>query len=225
MWAKWLANKYYGQPAARNYWNGCSTGGRQGWALAEKWGSDFDGFVVGAPANFWQEFRLEDDFPAIINRDLVVGAGDTSITQGQLTAATNAAIAACDVMGTDTVADGVIDDPRACNWSAVNNICGAPGAPASPNCVDALQASVIDLMWDGPRNRFGRKLWHAVDRGVGAGGSLAVGAAAIPGVVGGSTSQVLAYNHRDMNFSVNNLYSSRALAAANPLGELKSYGL
>src|SRR5262245_49494867 len=30
LWALALAKQYYGQPATRNYWNGCSTGGRQG---------------------------------------------------------------------------------------------------------------------------------------------------------------------------------------------------
>ena len=29
-WALRLANTYYQKPAARNYWDGCSTGGAQG---------------------------------------------------------------------------------------------------------------------------------------------------------------------------------------------------
>ena len=135
-WALALAKYYYGQPPSRNYWNGCSTGGRQGLQLAETWGYDFDGILAGAPATFHDEFRLEDTWPSIVNRDLVVGAGHPSITSGQIAAATTSAISACDVMGTDAVADGVIDDPRACSWSAANNICGAPSAPASPNCLE-----------------------------------------------------------------------------------------
>ena len=58
VWAKWLADKYYGQPALRNYWNGCSTGGRQGLGLAEEFGYDFDGIFAGAPATWYEEFWL-----------------------------------------------------------------------------------------------------------------------------------------------------------------------
>ena len=48
-WALRLANTYYGTPATRNYWDGCSTGGRQGLVLATQYGDDFDGFLIGAP--------------------------------------------------------------------------------------------------------------------------------------------------------------------------------
>ena len=49
-WALDIANLYYGRPAERNYWNGCSTGGRQGFEMAQKYGDLFDGLLVGAPA-------------------------------------------------------------------------------------------------------------------------------------------------------------------------------
>src|SRR5262249_22958378 len=48
-WAKILAKTYYGTAAARNYWDGCSTGGRQGFALAQRFPEEIDGWLVGAP--------------------------------------------------------------------------------------------------------------------------------------------------------------------------------
>jgi hypothetical protein len=63
VWALKLARIYYGQSAKRNYWNGCSTGGRQDLDLAEKHGEDFDGFVVGAPATYLSEFALAKAWP------------------------------------------------------------------------------------------------------------------------------------------------------------------
>jgi hypothetical protein len=209
-WSKALASNYYGMAATRNYWNGCSTGGRQGLALAQNYGDQCDGFVVGAPAFFHDQFRLSDSWPGLVNQDYLVNQGLPPITTALYNATSASAIAACDVQGTDTVADGIIDDPRACTWSASNNICGAPGAPAAPNCVTAQQAAVIDKMWDGPRNRFGKLIWYPFDRS----SPIGVGITPVPS----STGQVMAWDHADLNFGVNNLYSSRAFAAANRNG-------
>jgi hypothetical protein len=71
-------------------------------------------------------------------------------------------VAACD--GADGVVDGVIDEPRACTFSAKANICGAPGAPAA-NCLSGAEAEAIDRIWDGPRNPAGQRIWFGLDRG------------------------------------------------------------
>ena len=47
--AKTLARAYYGAQAARAYFDGCSSGGRQGLIAAQRFPDDFDGIVVGAP--------------------------------------------------------------------------------------------------------------------------------------------------------------------------------
>jgi Tannase and feruloyl esterase len=208
IWGRWLADKYYGQVPLRNYWNGCSTGGRQAFQLAESFGYDFDGILAGAPAINWQAMQIAAFWGInLINRDNVAGVGDTLYTAAQYNAATASAIAACDVLGTDTVTDGVVDDPRLCTFSATNNICGNAGAPASPNCLDAIQAAAIDKVWDGPRNHDGRRIWHP---------TLRVNTP----VAGGSFyNEDIAWDHRDLTFSGQNVYSTRALAAANPLGE------
>jgi hypothetical protein len=71
-------------------------------------------------------------------------------------------VAACD--GADGVVDGVIDEPRSCKFSAKANVCGTSTAPAA-NCLTAAEADAIDLIWDGPRNADGRKIWFGLDRG------------------------------------------------------------
>ena len=176
VWALWLANKYYGMPAQRNYWSGCSTGGRQGLALAEMFGYDFDGIYAGAPAAYNTEFLLATGWPAIVNREDVVAAGDTALTLGQYNLANAHAIAACDVEGTDVVADGVIDDPRQCPYTASGDatLLSAPAGTctAGANCVDVIQAAAIDKIWDGPRNHYGRRLWHPWQKGTPGGGGL-----------------------------------------------------
>ncbi|MBO0751212.1 MAG: tannase/feruloyl esterase family alpha/beta hydrolase, partial [Bradyrhizobiaceae bacterium] len=207
-WAKALAATYYQMKPLRNYWNGCSTGGRQGLALAELYGEEFDGFVIGAPAVYHEAFRLSDLWPELVVRDLLTAKGKT-LSPAQISAVSASAVAACDVQGYDTVADGIIDDPRACTFSATANICGRAGAPAAPNCLDADQAEAVDRVWDGPRNAFGKRIWHPIDRGV----TLWTVASSL-----GSAPQVVAYDHRDINFSTANVFLNRQTmaAAGNP---------
>ena len=49
--AKAVIGAFYARPIARAYWNGCSTGGRQGLKEAQAFPGDFDGISAGAPAN------------------------------------------------------------------------------------------------------------------------------------------------------------------------------
>jgi hypothetical protein len=156
--SKALAAKYYAMRPAYNYWNGCSTGGRQGYLLAQELGWELDGILANAPAMYWTRFQTAQMWGQIAMKDLAGGP----IAAAKLNQATASAVAACDAA--DGVADGVIDEPRACTFSAKANICGAPTAPAA-NCLDAAEAEAIDRIWDGPRNASGKRVWFGLDRG------------------------------------------------------------
>jgi feruloyl esterase len=47
--SKTLVSRYYGKAPQYSYWEGCSTGGRQGMMETQRFPDDFDGIVVGAP--------------------------------------------------------------------------------------------------------------------------------------------------------------------------------
>ena len=49
--AKAIIGTYYSKGPKYSYYNGCSTGGRQGLVEAARYPEDFDGIVAGAPAN------------------------------------------------------------------------------------------------------------------------------------------------------------------------------
>jgi pimeloyl-ACP methyl ester carboxylesterase len=161
-WALRLTKEYYGQRASRNYWDGCSTGGRQGLALALRHAEDFDGFLVGAPANFHTRLQVATVWPSWINKDV---AGNT-LTNAQMQAANASAVAACDA--DDGVTDGLVRDPRTCTFDATSNICGQPGAPATPACLTPQQADAVNLIWDGPRNDHGKRIWFPFGKGANA---------------------------------------------------------
>jgi hypothetical protein len=159
-WALSLAKTYYGQAHTRNYWNGCSTGGRQGLSLALNHGKDFDGFLVGAPANYNTRLQVMTLWPWWVNKDIAGG----TVTSAKMAAANTSAIAACDAQ--DGVIDGVLGDPRKCTFDASNNICGRPGAPAA--CLTPDEARAINMMWDGARNDQGTRIWFPFERGANA---------------------------------------------------------
>jgi hypothetical protein len=170
LFSKKIARSYYGKKPRYDYWNGCSTGGRQGYLLAQELGGELDGILANAPAMFWTRFQTAQMWGQIVMKDLV-GA---PIATEKLSQATASAVAACD--GADGVVDGVIDDPRTCKFSAKANICGTETAPATA-CLTPPEAEAIDRIWDGPRNAKGNKIWFGLDRGTQLGGFFSLNGA------------------------------------------------
>src|SRR6516165_9851637 len=159
LWSKKAANLYYGMAPDYNYWNGCSTGGHQGYALAQTLAGELDGILANAPAMYWTRFQTAQMWGQIAMFDIA----QEVIPGGKLAAVQNAAIAACDK--NDGVQDGIIDDPRTCTFNAKANVCGTAGATAAPNCLTLTVANAVNVMWDGPRNDSGKRIWFPIDRG------------------------------------------------------------
>ena len=72
----------------------------------------------------------------------------------------NAAVSACD--GLDGVVDGVLRDPRACNFSATSLVCNST---KTTDCLTQAEAAAIDKIWDGARDINGSLLWYGMTRG------------------------------------------------------------
>jgi feruloyl esterase len=123
--AKDVIRAFYGSGPRLSYWNGCSTGGRQGLKMAQMFPGDYDGIVAGAPANrtaiaLWIAHALKD--PA------------SSIPPSQFPLIHQAALNACDAR--DGLKDGLIDDPTTCSFDPAVLLCKG-GAGAS--CLTASQ--------------------------------------------------------------------------------------
>src|SRR5437899_2702542 len=188
-WALALTKVYYGTAATRNYWDGCSTGGREGLSMALNFGEDFDGFLTGAPANFHTRLQVATVWPFWVQKELT---GTATLTQAKMNAANASAVAACDAL--DGVTDGILGDPRACTYDAKNNICGQPGARAT-NCLTPQEAEAVNRIWDGPRNDHRQRIWFPFGRGANA------GVTSQPPFGGpGRSLGIFWWSHRDLNF-------------------------
>ncbi len=98
---------FYGAAPRRAYFNGCSTGGRQGLMEAQRYPADYDGIVSGAPAINWTKLHPEQLWGS-----LVMLEARNFLPMCKFSAATAAAVSACDEI--DGVKDAVIDDPARC---------------------------------------------------------------------------------------------------------------
>jgi feruloyl esterase len=148
--AKALIQALYGSAPKLSYWNGCSTGGRQGLKEAQMFPNDFDGIIAGAPANrtaisLWiAEAVLKD--PA------------SYIPPGKYPVIHQAALAACDAA--DGLKDGLIDDPRKCRFDpAVLECNGADG----PSCLTHAQVTAAKKIYSPAVNpRTGAQLFSSL---------------------------------------------------------------
>lgn len=141
---KALTASRYGMPPARSYWNGCSTGGRQGLKVAQRFADDYDAIVAGAPASNWSPLMA---FAVLTHRDLT---GPNGLAVDKLPLLKEAAIAACDAQ--DGVSDRVIGRPAACTFDAASLQCG-PGETGA--CLNATEVAAAKRLYAGVVNKAG----------------------------------------------------------------------
>lgn len=141
--SKSLVNQYYGSGPTRSYFTGCSGGGQQAISEAQRYPDDYDGIVAGAPSNYFTHLDAGQIFRAQTNLGSTAGFVD----KAQLTMLNAAVLAACD--GIDGVVDGIISDPRRCNFDPTALLC--TGA-ASDSCLTAAQVATVKTLYAGPKN-------------------------------------------------------------------------
>jgi tannase/feruloyl esterase len=108
--AKAIIAAYYGSAPKYSYWNGCSTGGRQGLAEVQRYPNDFDGVIAGAQAN--PRTHLNAWHLSMVNAALKDPAA--FIPREKYPAIHRAVLNACDAL--DGVKDGLISDPTRCHF-------------------------------------------------------------------------------------------------------------
>lgn len=162
LWTKAIVRSYYGQPAKRTYWCGCSQGGREGYIAMQVVPQEYDGILAGAGALYWMRFQMAQAWSGVVIKDTLRARGK-DLTGNEIARTVNQEIAACDAA--DGVKDGVIGDPRTCHWSASAVICGTDGAPPAGQCLDADQAAAFDLIRRGPHNSRGERIWFPWEPG------------------------------------------------------------
>jgi len=139
--AKDITKDYYGKPVSYSYWNSCSNGGRQGLIEAQRFPEDFDGIVANAP---WLD-QTGFTIGAMWNQKAL---SDAPVSGEKMVLVADRVMAKCDVI--DGLKDGLIDDPRKCDFNPASDVPTCSAGTDESDCLTAAQAAAIAKVYGGP---------------------------------------------------------------------------
>ncbi|MET0278499.1 MAG: tannase/feruloyl esterase family alpha/beta hydrolase, partial [Pseudorhodoplanes sp.] len=148
--AKKLAETFYASAPKFSYWDGCSTGGRQGVMSAQRYPNDFNGIVATAPTLRWTDIMIKG-----LWNQKALDAG--KLTPAKMRTVFKAVTAKCDAV--DGSADGLVDDPRQCKFDPATDIKRCDAGADSDDCLTGAQSQAVQMIYDGPTDSKGNKLF------------------------------------------------------------------
>ena len=154
---KAVIRAFYGSAPQYSYWNGCSTGGRQGLMEAQRYPADYDGIIAGAPVNarvhqmIWELWIAQ-----AVHKD------DASyIPPAKYKTINDAALAKCDA--DDGAKDGLLTSPDRCRFDPATLRCKAGDAVS---CLAAPQVAAAKQIYTPAMNpRTGKEIFPALQPG------------------------------------------------------------
>jgi len=158
--AKQIIAQHYAKPPDRSYFAGCSTGGREGMLMVQRYPTYFDGVVVGAPAMRTDMSGIGDEWVATaLNQVAPKDASGKPIAKQALSDADKKTVIdgflnACDA--SDGVKDGMVFDTRNCRFDPKTLVCSGP---KKDGCLSKEQAAALEKGFAGPKDSKGRQVY------------------------------------------------------------------
>jgi feruloyl esterase len=155
--SKLIIRAHQGALPQHSYFTGCSTGGAQGLMSAQRYPEDYNGIVAGNPGND----RVGRLASYIWAWTAAHQTPESLIPPEKLQKVTDAVVSACDNL--DGVKDGVIDDPRRCNFDPGTLLCKGED---TASCLTSRQLEALRKIYNGPHNaRQVRQIFPGVPKG------------------------------------------------------------
>ncbi|KAJ5112429.1 hypothetical protein N7532_000474 [Penicillium argentinense] len=144
--ARTITSLFYDRSPRKSYYNGCSTGGAQGFALAQYHPHLFDGIYAGSPGNWYSHLMLSFLWNGRHTK------GDAFLDQAILNDTTRKVLDACDEL--DGVRDGLIENPLRCRFDVNTLVCSSQTAASKQNqaCLSPKQLEALKAFYAGPQN-------------------------------------------------------------------------
>jgi feruloyl esterase len=168
--AKQLIAQYYGKPAAYSFFAGCSTGGREGMILSQRYPTVFNGIISGDPAmrtglsnlaiGEWMPVAFNQIAPKDTNGKPII---EQAITDKDRKLIATALLKQCDAI--DGVADGLISDPLGCNFDPAVLTCKNDD---NDSCLSETKVAAIKKAMGGPKTSEGTQVYpgYLYDTGI-----------------------------------------------------------
>ena len=150
------------------YWNGCSTGGRQGLTEAQRYPPDYNGIVAGAPANNRTHiYAWSISVAQAAHKDEASYIPPTKFAMIH-----ESVLEACDAL--DGLKDGLIGDPTRCHFDPKSLTCKGED---NPSCLTPAQVETQKNLLFGKEsaNRAGNLSWARAGKRNGMGNSCGSG--------------------------------------------------
>lgn len=153
--AKDIIAAHYGTRSRYSYWNGCSTGGRQGLMEAQRFPNDFDGYIVGAPVYNYTGQQMTA--PAML-RPLYTRIPPQSAADGPVVSAAKrnmvhsviynglGSFPGCDAL--DGLIDGQLRNPLKCDFDPALHI-PTCSETSGPSCLTPAELAALQEIYAG----------------------------------------------------------------------------
>ncbi|MFZ0428942.1 MAG: tannase/feruloyl esterase family alpha/beta hydrolase [Acidobacteriota bacterium] len=158
--AKAMVREYYSKPIGHAYYVGCSTGGREGMIMSQRFPEYYDGIVSGAPAmrtnvsnlaTRWVRVSLNQAAPLDASGQPVVGGGLPESDQKLLV---DAFLRACDEK--DGIKDGMVFDVEGCDFDPASLMCQGE---KTDECLSEEQVKALHQGMAGPIDSRGHPVY------------------------------------------------------------------
>ncbi len=159
--SKQIIARYYAKPATYSYFVGCSTGGREGMILSQRYPTVFNGIVSGDPAmrTGLSNLAIGKWIPVAYNQ---ASPKDSSgkpeiekfLTESDRKLFMDSLMKRCDAR--DGVADRMIFDPLGCDFDPAVLACKAG---QTEGCILPEKIAAIKKAFAGPKNAYGTQVY------------------------------------------------------------------
>jgi hypothetical protein len=151
--AKTLIQTFYGAAPKFSYFFGCSDGGREAMMEVQRFPTDFDGIIAGAPANHWTHqftalaYNTQAAFEPVTPFPPIVPAADLKVLAGGVRKQ-------CAGKDGGLATDLFLTDPRACviDWTKIQ--CAPGQMPGT--CLSAAEVATVQKIYAGAKNSSGQ---------------------------------------------------------------------
>ena len=165
--SKAIIKRLMGKTPRYSYFSGCSDGGREALMEAQRYPNDFDGIIVGSPANDLTGLGASFlwNMQALLAGPQMEGVPQAYVPTEKIALLSKLAISKCVGKDGGVSTDAFLNDPTICHFDAAIAQC-APGQDPD-TCVTPAQVVAVKKLYSGPHNSAGELLFPGYEPGTG----------------------------------------------------------